>query len=224
VTSSIQWALDLPLPLLWLILFFSSGIEYVFPPFPGDAVVLAGGVISGSHIWGFLPVIVAVTAGSVAGAAIDFQLGVWLARPGDGWIHRWFARPRVQNAVGRIVTGFKAHGDLYLLINRFLPGLRAPFFVAAGYAGLRRTRTLLLATAGALIWNAMVLIVGLTIGANLEALLAYSEKYAKFSWIIVLVIGVVVLFRVQRRARKKTANLPAGLGPDITDPTVGDGH
>src|SRR5687768_13833195 len=67
-------------PLGYLALFLASLIEYVFPPFPGDTVVLLGGVFAarGQRPWFW--VLLVVTAGSVVGSAIDYFIGQRLSR------------------------------------------------------------------------------------------------------------------------------------------------
>jgi membrane-associated protein len=198
VREIIGWLIVVPAPVLWAGLLFASMIEYVFPPFPGDALVFGGGILA-SQGFDFVPVFLAVTLGSVLGAGVDYELGRWLARPGTSWLHRWIARPRVARVVHRFRAGFLRHGMAYLLINRFLPGVRAFFFVAAGHAGLRRGGTLLFAALGALLWNALILIVALSVGHNLDALLAFVKTYSEIAWIFVVLVCGWLLWKTLRR-------------------------
>jgi len=202
MTAIVDWVVALPAPLMWLALLMGSSIEYVVPPFPGDAVVLAGSVVAGGQGLGFIPVFVATTVGSVFGAWLDFELGVWLAKPGDSVLHRFVRRPRVSKSVEAVKSGFSRHGDAYLLVNRFLPGVRAFFFLAAGLAGFSRRRMLVIAAVAAMLWNAAILVVGLKIGANIEALLAFGEQYAIYAWMAVGALAVALLTGyIVRRAR-----------------------
>ncbi|MBN1946468.1 MAG: VTT domain-containing protein [Bradymonadales bacterium] len=202
MTDLITAILSLPSPLVWLILALAAGIEYVIPPFPGDVIVLGGGILTGSKGVQAFPVFLAVTLGSVWGAALDFEFGRWLARPGTGRLKRWAARPRVHRAVDRVCRGFSKHGDLYLVLNRFLPGIRAFFFVAAGMAGMGRLRTLTLAFLAALLWNGLLLAVGLAIGANLDAILDFARTYSQVTWSALAVVILLLLVRlVVRRGR-----------------------
>ena len=177
-------------------------IEYVFPPFPGDALVLAGSVLSAHKGPGFVPVFLVVTLGSVLGAWFDFEVGRWLIEPKDTVVHRWFARPKVSLRINRVVAAFERHGDRYLIINRFLPGIRALFFVAAGMAGFTRRRTLLIAAVAATLWNAMIVVVGGVVGANLVELLRFAERYAAATWVLVIVACAIAFIRYRRRQRR----------------------
>lgn len=203
MTEFVDWVVSLPDPLVWLALFAAAGIEYVFPPFPGDVIVLAGSVLMGSQGYNVVPVFVAVTAGSTLGAWADYELGRWLARPGTTFLHRWFDRPAVSRTVRRMKAGFAKHGDFYLVINRFLPGVRAFFFVAAGMAGFRRARTMVIATLAALLWNGMIVLVGLAIGTNLEDLIAFADRYFRMAWLIVVLAALFLLVRLVWRIRRR---------------------
>ena len=63
-----------------LVLGLAAMLEYLVPPFPGDTITLLGGVyaVRGEHPWPLVFLI--ITAGSVAGAAINYWFGTWLAR------------------------------------------------------------------------------------------------------------------------------------------------
>ena len=203
MTAILDWILGLPEGLVWLALTVAAGIEYVFPPFPGDAVVLAGSVLAGHRGLDFIPIFAAVTLGSLLGAWIDFEVGRWLAQPRNTRIHRWFAKPKIATAIGHITRGFAKHGDFYLVINRFLPGIRALFFVAAGMAGYGRSRTLVIAVSAATLWNGLILIVGAVVGANLEALLQFAKRYGQCAWLF-FALGLMFLFlRHQWRKKRK---------------------
>ena len=203
MTEIVDWILGLPEGLVWLALTVASGVEYVFPPFPGDAIVLAGSVLAGHRGLDFVPIFAAVTLGSLLGTWVDFEIGRWLASPRETWIHRCFARPRVAAAIDQITRGFARHGDFYLVINRFLPGIRAFFFVAAGMVGFGRTRTLVIAVSAATLWNALILVVGAIVGANLEALLYFAKRYSQIAWLFVAVALVVVVVRARWRKKRQ---------------------
>jgi len=162
----VAWLSALPLGLLLLVLFLGAFIEYVFPPFPGDLVVVLGAVAVGAGDRALLPVAVAVTLGALLGTAVDWWLGVRAAA------HLDRLGPRRRRAVDRLVEGFRRVGPVLLVANRFAPGIRALFFVAAGVAGLGLGPVLLWSSVSAAAWNALLLGLGLQVGWNLDAVLA----------------------------------------------------
>jgi len=206
MTEIINWITGLPDPIVWLILSASAFVEYIFPPFPGDAVVFGGGVLVGSQGINLIPVFLAITTGGVLGAWLDFEIGVWLARPRQTRLHRWLLRPKVRSTVERITKGIARHGDIYLVINRFMPGIRAFFFIGAGYAGYPRGRALVFATIAAVLWNALIVTVGLSVGANLDAILNVLATYTQFAWAAVGFVAMLLLIRLWWRRHKGRQN------------------
>ncbi len=151
---------------VYLLLFAGAFLEYIVPPVPGDMFVMAGAVLVAAFGWHFLPVLAVVTLGAVLGAWLDFLLGKWLVRSGR------LAKfgDRGQGAISGIVDQMRRRGPAYLAVNRFVPGLRAFFFVAAGIAGLTTGQVILWSTVSALAWNAMLVGIGYALGDNLEAI------------------------------------------------------
>ncbi len=175
-------------------LFAGALVEYVFPPLPGDTVVVAGAVVVGAFGWSLAPVFAVVTAGAVLGAALDFALGRWLLRTGR--LGR--LGPGKRRAIQGLVERFRRHGAAYLAVNRFLPGVRAFFFLAAGLAGLRWGPVLLWSTVSAVAWNAVLVGLGYGLGANLDALEGLLSTYQGLAWGLIAGVVLVLLVRLVR--------------------------
>ena len=176
-------------------------VEYVFPPFPGDTVTLFGAFLAATARWHAGAVLAAVTAGSLAGAAIDYAIGRRLAaRPLEELSPR---RRKLRERLAPVVARFERHGAVYLAVNRFLPGIRALIFVAAGAAGLPFRRVIAYGALSALLWNGLLIGAGFAVGENWDLLLELLRRYTAMVWIA---IGVAVLALVAlalwRRARR----------------------
>src|SRR5512144_53643 len=67
-----------------LVLFVATLVEYVFPPFPGDLLVVLGAwyAVQGSLSWP--ATFASVTAGALLGAWIDYRVGAALGRRLEG--------------------------------------------------------------------------------------------------------------------------------------------
>jgi membrane protein DedA with SNARE-associated domain len=164
-------------------------IEYVFPPFPGDIVVVFGAFLVASRGWSAPGVFGAVTGGSIAGFMLVYALGRRMKHTE--------ARPAVHDLVGR----FSRHGALYLVINRFLPSLRALFFVAAGMARLPPWKVLVFGSISALMWNALLFALGATAGHNWPRLQQMFLTYGTVAWAIIAVLLLALLARWLWRRR-----------------------
>ncbi|NOZ02765.1 MAG: DedA family protein [Deltaproteobacteria bacterium] len=185
-----------------LILFWSAVIEYLFPPFPGDTVTLAGAVLVTAFGYPFSAVFLAVLAGSLAGAAADFWIGVAVRHGSDSRVMRLSIVRRAARGADRAVHAFSRHGEAYIVVNRFLPGIRAFLFVAAGMAGMRFGRVMLFAAISAAAWNLLVIGIGMAVGANIEDIEAIFKGYQTVAWTGLGVVAVVLLVRWWLRRRK----------------------
>ncbi|WP_225408579.1 DedA family protein [Stigmatella hybrida] len=183
-----------------LLLGLAAMLEYLVPPFPGDTITLLGGVyaVRGDHPWPL--VFVVVTAGSVAGAAINYWFGTWLARRFDAKPDAsFFGLTHARLAV--VQAKMRRGGPWLLLANRFLPGIRGVIFVAAGAARMPRSNALILGALSAMAHNALVLSVGRAVGGNLERLEGLMARY-QLAVVVLVVIGVLaVLIRTLARRR-----------------------
>lgn len=178
----------------------SAAIEYVFPPFPGDFVTVLGAVLVTGYGWSFFAVLAAVMLGSVLGAFAAFEVG-------EVWARRRAADPHAvpRPRLDAIVARFRRHGSAYVVINRFVPGIRGLIFVAAGLAGLPRRSVLFYAAISALLWNLALMGLGVALGANLDALRTWVERYTIAAWIALAVAAIVILVVVRRRRPADTA-------------------
>ncbi len=171
-------------------------IEYVFPPFPGDTITLFGAILITAYDWSFAAVYMAVLAGSMIGAMAAFYFGNWIEkRRGD----------HDERAVDRLVAKFERHGPMYLVLNRFLPGFRAFFFVAAGMAKMPAKAVLVYGTLSAALWNLLIIGAGSLVGANFDHLKELLTQYAILVWVAIGIVTAVLAARWwwKRRSAKK---------------------
>jgi membrane-associated protein len=99
---------------------------------------------------------------------------------------------------------FLRHGAVYILINRFLPGIRAFFFVVAGAARMSIWKVLLYAAISAVVWNAAILTVGYTVGTNWERLRSLFTSYTLVVWCLLgalVLLGLFIWLRTRIRGK-----------------------
>lgn len=183
-----------------LILFFASCIEYVFPPFPGDLVVLFGAWYATHGELSWLATFLWVTAGAIAGAAIDYRIGAWIA-PRVGRRAAEGGHPFAEK-LARFEVSYRRWGAWLLVFNRFLPGIRAFLFVAAGASGIPLRRVLLLGGISACAWNGLLLAAGAFAARNVDELVLLFQRYTHAAWFLLAAAGAVLLARaLVRRLR-----------------------
>lgn len=179
-------------------------IEYVFPPFPGDTVVVLGGAWAAREDRSIPLVFLLLTAGSIIGMGATWRLGQALS----GRIRLAPEGSRILGlevgTIRRAQTLMRRRGGWLLLTNRFLPSFRTVVFIAAGASDVPLRRTLLLGTLSAATFNAVLLGAGAAVGDNAEAIAAFLRTFrtACIFGVGALVTVLLARFLWQRRQAK----------------------
>lgn len=165
LSSAVHWLSSLDPITVGALLLGVSFLEPVVPGVPGDVVALAAAVMVFGFGWSFWPVVLALVVGGLLGGLFNYGLGAWLRRTDRlSWLGR--TRPVVDQAL----AGFERRGPALLALNRFFPGIRGFFFIAAGLQGLGWRSVALWGGLGSVVWYALLFAVGGIVGTNLEAL------------------------------------------------------
>lgn len=185
----------------YLLVAASSGVEYVFPPIPGDTVALFAVALAVRAQLHWLAVYLSMTLGALAGGFLAWGFGLWLANHEDQW-PRFLKTPTATRALDAVRRGYERHGAMYLTVNRFLPALRAFFFVGAGLSKMPAGPVIVYGGISALVWNAILMGVGYLVGNNWDALLGLAQRYAVATLILVSLATIAILGRFLYELRR----------------------
>ena len=167
-------------------------IETVIPPIPSEAVLgLAGANINAGRM-SVVPVIFFATLGSVVGAAFFYAVGAAL---GPRRSHAFLDRlPLVETEdVDRTFAWFENHGRSAVFFGRMVPIVRSFVSVPAGVVKMPFGQFLLYTAGGSLIWNSVLIGLGVAAGDWVQANLHWLD-YA-----VVAIAVVTVAWMVYRR-------------------------
>jgi membrane protein DedA with SNARE-associated domain len=186
---------------IYVSLFAFSFAENVFPPSPSDLVVVIGGSLIGTHSLNFIPTLLVTTIGSVAGFMTIFFIGTqldkkiiragkmkFISTEGLDKVEKWFAR----------------YGYWIILVNRFLPGTRSVISLFAGLSELDKNKTIILATISALIWNSIIIYLGIIFGHNIGIVDGYLSTYSNIAVIVSCAVVFVLILNYFWKKRKKS--------------------
>lgn len=194
-----EYLINMPMgPLAVVLLVGAAMLEYVFPPFPGDTAVLAGAFLVATANWNPLAVVLAVNAGSIGGLMMDYYFGLYVRHHDARWRERSPKWRKLSDSIHKVMPLFEKHPEFYLVINRFLPSVRAFFFVAAGMAEVPLWKVVALGGVSAVVWCLLLFGVGWWVGNDWDRLVAVFSSYQKLAWVVV---AVVVIFLVRKLIR-----------------------
>ncbi|HKI77723.1 MAG TPA: DedA family protein [Ignavibacteriaceae bacterium] len=187
---------------LYIVLFFFSYIENIFPPSPSDLVVLVGGSLVATGTIHFVPTLIFTTVGSVLGFMTLYFVGSQFDKK---VLHAGKIKFISIEGLEKVESWFVTYGFGIILANRFMPGTRSVISFFAGISELNIKRTVILAAISAFAWNTIVLYLGVIFGDNIEVVDKYLSTYSNIGLIIT---GLVILFFVIRYfiLKKKAQN------------------
>jgi len=173
----------------------AAAIEYIFPPVPGDTVALFAVALAVRAQLSWVLVYLAMTLGALLGGLAAWGFGLWLANHEESW-PSFLRTPGATRALDALRRGYEQHGAMYLVVNRFLPALRAFFFVGAGMSRMNVGPVIVFGGISAALWNALLMGVGYAVGNNWDVLRDLAERYAVGTLILVViaVIGLIARF------------------------------
>ena len=168
---------------IYVALFAFSYIENIFPPAPGDAVVLvAGSLIASPDIAVFfIPSLIITSVGSLLGFMTYYYLGSQLDKK---IIRAGKVKFISVEALEKAEAWFNKYGYFVILGNRFLPGTRSVISFFAGISELEIKKTAVLAAVSATLWNVIILYLGVVFGKNVKVVDFYLGRYSNIVIII----------------------------------------
>ena len=171
-------------------------IETVIPPIPSEVVLSASGVLINDGRMSLVPAIGFATLGSVLGAALLYQVGRSL---GPRRSHAFLDRlPLVKTEdVDRTFTWFERHGRPAVFFGRMVPIVRSFVSVPAGVVKMPWPQFLVYTLAGSLIWNSLLIGLGVALGGLVQEYLQY------FDYVIYVTVVAVVVWFVVRGVRER---------------------
>lgn len=185
--------------LIYLVLFFFSYIENIIPPSPSDLVVVFGATLIEHTTISFIPILLITTSGSSIGFISMYYIGEFL---GEKLLRKGKLKFIKQESLEKADKWFHKYGYKIILINRLMPGTRGVVSFFSGVHGLKKGETFILAALSALIWNAILICLGIFLGNNIELIDYYLKTYSNI--ILIITAVVVIVFLIRFLLKKKT--------------------
>ena len=184
-------------------------LETIIPPIPSEAVLGLAGVLINDGEMNIVPVVLFATLGSILGAIFFYYVGRAL---GPRRSHAFLDRlPLVETEdVDKTFAWFERHGRSAVFLGRMVPIVRSFISVPAGVVRMPIWQFLLFTAAGSLIWNSLLVGLGVAAGDFLQDNLHYLDYV-----VVVAVVLFVVWFLYKkfsgglRRPPSAGAHLPA---------------
>lgn len=179
-------------------------LETVFPPIPSEVILPMAGFLTASTGMMLAGVVVAATAGALAGAYLLYGVGRALSQKR---LMRLFETKPLRllgfrgSDVERVIGWFDRRGQITVLLCRCVPGLRSLISIPAGTARMGLGRFTLYTVAGSTLWNLLLCGLGAAAGSAWQQV---SDQVAWVSDLVVyglaVVLALAALWWIIRRA------------------------
>jgi membrane protein DedA with SNARE-associated domain len=207
----IDWIVEMPLVAIYSFFLLIAYAENVFPPIPGDLLVVFGGYIAVEQVVDFSTILVITTVGSVLGFMTLYYVGYRLgdeirAKP----VRFRFIKHLDGKYMNKVELWMYRWGQGVIFANRFLAGTRSIISIVAGVSKTKISSTVFFATCSALLWNLLLLMLGWYIGENWPVIQQYLNIYGTS---LLTVIAIIVAIRVgiyfyKKRKNRQKKNYP----------------
>ncbi|MEC0301736.1 DedA family protein [Terribacillus saccharophilus] len=171
-------------------------IEIIVPPLPSEVTLLFGGFLAATTNLNTIFVILSATLGALIGTSILYWIGTLFDIDKlSNWIDKQPKWMRLNSAhLHKAAAWFEKYDVWAVFICRFIPLVRSLISIPAGMAKMNFGVFLLFSFIGTLIWNSIVVMMGVWVGASWTQMEAYLDyyKYGVLGLIIIAIIGVVV--------------------------------
>jgi membrane protein DedA with SNARE-associated domain len=183
----------------YVVLFFSAFAENVIPPVPGDTVVVIGAYLVSTEKLGFWGVFISTCVGSSFGFMVMYYIGAIFGR--SFFYKKSRSKIFKEKQINKVEKWFANWGYWVIIANRFLSGTRSVVSIFAGLFHLNQFLVFGLGLISTMIWNGILISLGLLLGENWNILIDYISKY-NFIFIILTILVIVVIFIVKYLKKK----------------------
>jgi membrane protein DedA with SNARE-associated domain len=176
------------------------GREVLVPDHPQYTGAL-GAALIGTTSLGFLSVLLLTAFGSALGFLLMYLVGHFF---GEKILRKGKLKFVTPEALSRLDRWFSRYGYGLIVANRFLAGTRSAISFFSGVHRLRPGRTFACASLSALLWNAVIIYIGMKLGNRVDLIDRLLSRYNRVILGLILAVVVVVVIRYLIRFTSKS--------------------
>lgn len=182
---------ELPLWAVYLFFFASAVLQIIFPPYPGDSILIFGGYLAGTWLHGgnariFLP----YWLGTLICSLALYELGMWKGEKllSMKIVLRYFPSSSQQKARNWVLK----YGIAIILLCKFVPGLNSLIIIFSGIFRYKRLLAYGGITVATVVHNISFFLAGKVVGDNWENIGNFLYGYNKT--VISALITVIIIY------------------------------
>ncbi|MEG0641082.1 MAG: VTT domain-containing protein [Clostridium sp.] len=185
--------------LAYLFFFINAVIQTLFPPYPGDTIIVFQGYLGTLNVFSNFLIVFTTLLGTTASGIFLFLLSI---KYGDKITsHAFFRKFFNIRKINGLQTVFKKYGAGLIIFNRFVPALGIVTVVSAGLFKVNKTKGILSIAIAGIIHNLGLLTLGYTVGYNLPLIKEILFKFNKVFLILAILLGItsLVIYLIKKK-------------------------
>lgn len=173
--------------LAYIFFFFNSVLQILFPPYPGDSVVILQGYLSSKGVLNpalhFLTTYLGTFLSSVFLYMLSHRYGHKLME--NKFIKKYFNTQKVL----KLDNWFKKYGVAAIIINKFIPGIASLTLIAAGIFELPVIPAIIAISISSFLHMLALFMTGRFTGNNMS----FLKKFLYKNRVILIIIAIIAL-------------------------------
>ncbi|MCK5111335.1 MAG: DedA family protein [Arcobacteraceae bacterium] len=194
-----QWITDTIFDMGYFGIFLLMCIESSFIPFPSEIVLIPAGYLASKGEMNITLIMFSSLMGSILGALINYFGALYVGRK---FLLKYGKYILVSHeTLEKMETFFKKHGAISTFNGRLIPGVRQLISIPAGLSRMNLKIFIIYTSLGALIWSAVLVVLGYIIGEN-QALI--SEYLSQIITVTLAFVGILISLYIFRHKKRNT--------------------
>lgn len=176
---------------LVIIVFIYSFFEVVFPPLPGDTLLVLSGSLSGLSGSSPIMIIMSASLGTFASSTMLYLLGSKMEK---ALLHSSkHSRILDSKTFHRLEKWFQKYGFWTIVLSRFIPVVRSGIILAAGMVNMKKSRSLLAVGVSIIVSTSIFVVSGSFLGKNWRKLPDFWNNRIRKICLILLCLVIIYL-------------------------------
>jgi membrane protein DedA with SNARE-associated domain len=182
-------------------IFIGMTIESSFFPFPSEVILIPAGALVAQAKMSFILVLLAGVLGSLVGALINYALALYFGRTTVDYLLSRYGKILFisKETLEKADIYFEKHGEITTFVGRLIPGIRQLISLPAGFARMNIYKFCLFTSLGAGIWSAILIYMGVALGANMT----WIEQNSSILSVLIIILAAIFVMLYILIKRKK---------------------
>lgn len=179
----------------YLFFFISQALQILFPPYPGDMILILEGYLSELANLNIILIILIAISSSLLASIFLYRIGLM---KGYRILHSKIITKLFEiDKISTFQLNFKKYGYLSILISKFMPGFYSVTILFAGIFKLNREKVYLTILINNSIHHILLIFLGKYLKEKWVIVINLLNKYSKY-----FVLGVLIIFVIYNLFKK----------------------